>query len=518
MSARAEVGAPPSRPSTRPGQRLLGAGRRIGDALRSVPAAAWACALVMLANGLAWSLIVPPFEVPDENAHYAYVQQVAERGTVPRPVRKEGELSPAEDNTLASIGFYQIVGEAQNPAPMSELQQRTIEAVGRAGLSARGSGNALSATNNPPLYYVLEAVPYELASGGTVLDRLAAMRVLSALMGACTVLFVYLFLMELLPRRRWAWAAGALVAAFQPLFGFMSGGVNSDSLVYLLAAATFWALARAFRRGLTPLNGGLIGVSLGLGLVTKFNMLGFLPAIALALALMVRRSWPAERASALRGAAWALGLAAAPVIVYLALNHLVWHRGAIPGGIGSVPAAAGAVRKFNFREELSHIWQLFLPPVGMHRQFADLPLWSLWFKGFMGRFGWLDYTFPWRFYSYAFVVSVIVLALAVGEVVRRRRALLARLGEFAVYALILAGVCVEIGVQSYREMIQTAGIGQFAQARYMLPMLCLYAAIVALAVRFGGRRWGPAIAVVLVVAAIGHDVMAQVITVSRFYS
>ena len=210
--------------------------RRLRRTLSSVPRAGWACALVMLANGLAWSLIVPPFEVPDENAHYAYVAQVAERGTLPHHAVREGMLSPAQDAMLGALGFYQIVGETHNPAPMSELQQRNIEAVAREPLSTRGSGDALSATNNPPLYYVLEAVPYKLASGGTVLDRLAAMRVLSALMGAVTVLLVYLFLSELLPARRLAWCAGALIVAFQPLFGFMSGGVNNDNLLYLTAA------------------------------------------------------------------------------------------------------------------------------------------------------------------------------------------------------------------------------------------------------------------------------------------
>ena len=73
-------------------------------------------------------------------------------------------------------------------------------------------------------------------------------------------------------------------------------------------------------------------------------------------------------------------------------------------------------------------------------------------------------------------------------------------------------------MQSYREMIQSGGVGQFEQARYMLPLLCLYAAIAALAARFGGRRWGPAIGATLVMLAIGHDLFAQMITVSRFYA
>jgi 4-amino-4-deoxy-L-arabinose transferase-like glycosyltransferase len=488
------------------------------DALPRVPRAARLCALVALANGLAWSLITPPFEVPDENAHYAYVQQVAERGTVPHHVPPERQLSPAQDATLAAIRFYNIVGEKLNPAPWSSLQQQQVQAVESAHLSTRGSGDALTATYNPPLYYSLEAVPYEIGSSGSVLDRLALMRVLSALMGAVTVLLSYLFLRELLPARRYVWSAGALAVAFQPLFAFMSGGVNNDDLLYLMAAGTLWALARTFRRGLTPANGALVGAFLGLGVVAKLTLLGFVPAVAVGLALASRRAWPADRAAALRGCAWAVGLAAAPIGTYLALNRFVWTRGAIPGGIGSVPAPAGATARFDFTQELSHIWQLFLPPVGMRHQFGYLPLWQTWFKGFVGKFGWLDYGFPSYAYKIALAPFAILALLAAGELVRRREAFRRRLGEFAVYALATAGVCVEVGVQSYREMVQTGGTGHFEQPRYVLPMLCLYGAIVALAVRFAGRRWGPALATLVVVAALGHDLLAQAVTISRYYA
>ncbi len=489
--------------------------------LRAVPKAAWACALVALANGLAWSLITPPFEVPDENAHYAYVQQIAERGTVPHLVKQEGHLSPAEDGVLGAVLFYQIVGERPNPAPMSQLQQRLVEQVEREELSTRGSGDALSATNNPPLYYMLEAVPYALGSSGSVLDRLALMRALSALMGAVTVLLVYLFLRELLPGRPWAWSTGSLVVAFQPLFGFMSGGVNSDDLLYLAAAGVLWALARTFRRGLTPANGALLGGFLGAGIVTKLTLIGFVPAVAAGVALALWRAWPrtGARSSALRGAAWAIGLAAAPFILDVALNRFAWNRGAIPGGIGGVTTATGVPPlKFNFGEELSHIWQLYLPSIGMRDQFSYVPLWKTWFKGFFGRFGWLDYKFSYHFYLAALAVSLGTIALAVAEIVRRRRAFLRHVAEFAVYALALAGICVEVGVQSYRLMIQSGGFAQFEQARYLLPTLGLYGAIAALAASFGGRRFGPAIGAALVLLAIGHDISAQVITISRYYA
>ncbi len=519
MSAALGGSLPASAPRERASFRFARARRLLARVKEAVPRAAWACALVALANGLAWSLITPPFEVPDENAHYAYVQQVAERGTLPHLVQPEGHLSPAEDGMLGAVLFYQIVGERPNPAPWSQLQQDDIEKVEHEKLSTRGSGSALTATNNPPLYYALESIPYKLGSSGSVLDRLALMRALSALMGAVTVLIVYMFLTELLPGRRWAWSAGALVVAFQPLFGFMSGGLNNDNLLYLTSAGVLWALARTFRRGLTPGNGALIGGFLGAGLVTKLTMIGFAPAVGLGVLVALQKSWAQLKARALGGAAWVIGLGLGLFALNVLLNHLFWNRGAIPGGVGSVTSSPGApTLKFNFREELSHIWQLYLPAIGMKHQFSYVPLWKTWFKGFFGRFGWLDYKFGYHFYLAALAVSLGVVALAVAEIVRKRRAFLARIAEFAVYVTAVVGVCAEIGVQSYRTFIQSGGFSQFEQPRYLLPLLALYGAIAALAVRFGGRRWGPAIGAGLVLLAIGHDIAAQLITIERYYA
>jgi len=491
-----------------------GVGGQLHGLWGRVPKAARMCALVALANGVAWSLIVPPFQVPDENAHYAYVQQVAERGTLPRQTQPEGPLSPREDQLLSALLTFGIVGHTDNPAPDTQVQQQVIDAIVKQDFPAVGSGNALTATSNPPLYYALQAIPYKLVPGGKVLDKLAAMRLLSALMGAVTVLLVFMFLRELLPGARWAWPTGALLVAFEPLFGFISGGVNNDDLLYLTAAGVLWSVARAFRRGFTPAGGVLIGGFLGVGLISKLTLLGFVPAVALALALLTRRAWSRDRRSATRGLLWAVGLSAAPIAVYALLDHLVWGRGAIPGGVGSV--AGTGLRRSSINEEFSHVWQLFLPRLWMRPQFTYSPLWSTWFEGFVGRLGWLDYGFPAWFYRAAEGVSLFVCALAVGELVRRRDALRRRAGELGVYVVALCGLCAEIGIESYRYLIANGGV--FEQARYLLPLLCLYGAIVALAVRFLGPRWGPALGAVLVVLAVGHDLFAQAITISRYYA
>jgi 4-amino-4-deoxy-L-arabinose transferase-like glycosyltransferase len=486
--------------------------------LRGIPRAGWLCALVALANGFAWSLITPPFQVPDENAHYAYVQQIAERGTLPHTIAKEGALSPRQDATMAAINVFSIVGQAQNPAPFSELQQQALDRAVDQNLSARGTGDALTASDNPPLYYLLQVIPYKLTPGGKVLDRLELMRLVSVLMAAITVLLVFLFLCELLPSRPWAWTTGALLVAFQPMFAFISSGVNNDALLYLTATGVLWAIARAFRRGLDVDGGVAIGAFLGFGLVTKLTLLAFVPAAVVALALLLRRSWrsPSARITAMRGVLVAVVLSAAPIGIYELFTRLVLNRGAIPLAVVNVPASA-VVHKYDFREELSHIWQLFLPTLGhMRHQFTYLPLWETWFKGLVGHFGWLDYGFPeWTYWSVLAVAGVLVL-LALAELTRCRRTLVRRLDELVVYILALAGLCGEIGVESYRLYIENGA--QFEQARYLLPVIGLYAAIGALAVRFGGRRFGPALAGALIVLALGHDLFAQAISIARYYT
>ncbi len=258
-----------------------------------------------------------------------------------------------------------------------------------------------------------------------------------------------------------------------------------------------------------------MGGFLGLGLLSKLTMLSFVPAACLALLLLV---WQAKspRARALRGAGVAILMAAAPFAIYALLDRYVWGRGFFPGGIGTTTASPYVGQKFSTAEELSHAWQLFLPRLWMHPQFSTYPFWPVWFVGFFGRFGWQDYIFPYWLYQVARVVVIVVLVLAAFECWRRRSSLRRRWGELAVYAGAVAGLCAVIGIEAYRHYL-SSGL-EFAQARYLLPLLGLYGAIGALAVRAGGRRWGPALGAALVILALGHDLYGQAITIARYYS
>ena len=63
--------------------------------------------------------------------------------------------------------------------------------------------------------------------------------------------------------------------------------------------------------------------------------------------------------------------------------------------------------------------------------------------------------------------------------------------------------------------IQLGEAEGFEQARYLLPLLPLYAAVIALAARGAGRRYGPAAGVLIVSVAIAHSLLAMLLPVTR---
>jgi hypothetical protein len=102
------------------------------------------------------------------------------------------------------------------------------------------------------------------------------------------------------------------------------------------------------------------------------------------------------------------------------------------------------------------------------------------------------------------------------ELLARRGALGARLPELATYAAITVGVLAMVGASSYvGDVIDHEA--PFGEPRYLLPMLPLFGALMALTVRAGGRRWGPVVGAALVVLILGHDLFSQLQVIARYY-
>jgi 4-amino-4-deoxy-L-arabinose transferase-like glycosyltransferase len=475
--------------------------------------AAWICALVATLNAMAWSLVTPAFQVPDEQAHFAYVEQLARGHSLPSSASQEyalDEVQALEDLQVGRVSF-----EPQHGTIASRAQQRTLEAQ-LASAKARtpgATGAAGTAATEPPLYYALEAIPYELGSGGTVLDQLTLMRLLSAAMAGLTALFSFLFLREILPATPAAWTVGGLGVAFMPGLAFICGAVNPEGMFCAVAAAIFYCLARGFRRGLTQRLGIALGALIAVGFLTKLNFLGLAPGAAVGLLVLARRRLAAGGGrEAMRALAPGLALAASPVLVYVVANMFSHHHTL---GFGSTALAQTAKR--SLPGEASYIWQLYLPRLpGMRVDFADVsPIRDVWFNGLVGEYGFEDTFFPTWVVRAAVLPALAIAALAGRDLVRRRAVLRARVAEFGVYAAMALGVMVLVGASSYLWFpAEAAG---FPEARYLLALIPLFGLVLGLAVRGAGRRWGPAVGTLIVVLFIAHDIFSQLQEIARYY-
>jgi hypothetical protein len=508
--------------ASRLGRWASAAGAALLRLVRRVPRLAWFCVLVAFLNAACWSLLTPPFQVPDEPSHFAYAQYVAEAGALPH--ENSDRWSEEEIAVLKALHHREVRGSPEHEAITSSAEQELLENTLNEPLSRVGEGGAGVASSQPPLYYAAEAVPYFLGSWGSILDRLELMRLLSALMAGVTALFGYLFVREALPRVPWAWTVGGLGIALVPLLGFMSGAVNPEAMFVAVAALGFFLIARAFRRGLTPALAIGIGVTIALGTLTKLNFLGLVPGMLVALVVLSVRAAGGlreivsdfrPRAPVLaRYLGIGLGAAIIPGLAYVLINVARGHP--VLGSASAVLHPTGG--HGTIFDEAGYIWQFYLPRLpGMSTDFHGVsPLAAIWFNRSVGLYGWLDTAFPQWLYDVALVPLVALLGLGIRSLVVNRRALPSRLGEGVSYALMFLGMLVLIGSASYQHFPEQAGT--YGEPRYLLPLLPLAGAWLALSARGAGRRFGPATGVVIVMLFVGWNLASQLQLIARFYS
>jgi hypothetical protein len=139
---------------------------------------------------------------------------------------------------------------------------------------------------------------------------------------------------------------------------------------------------------------------------------------------------------------------------------------------------------------------------------------QIWLKGLVGRYNWLETTFPGWVYTVALLPAALIITLALRTLVANRPRLRERTPELATYAAIALGVLVVIAADSYLQYPQLrAGV---SEPRYLLPLLAPGAAIFALAAR-GARRFGPAIGTLLIMLVFTDDILSQMLEITRYF-
>lgn len=213
-----------------------------------------------LAVAILYAVHTPPWQAPDEPAHYNYIKYLAEQQRL--PVLQRGDY-PHD--------YLEEIKSRQFPPEMS-IEPLRYE------------------FHQPPLYYILAALLYKIFVGS-----LLPLRLLSVLLGCGLIWAAYHVVKAVFPEDETLALGTAAFVAFVPMHVAMTAAVNNDTLAELILAAMLWMLlryVRAYPLGSEEIAGKRLielGVLMGLGLLTKMTTL---VAVPLALvAVFVREVW-----------------------------------------------------------------------------------------------------------------------------------------------------------------------------------------------------------------------------------
>ncbi|MHB9034939.1 MAG: glycosyltransferase family 39 protein [Anaerolineae bacterium] len=195
--------------------------------------------VVYVVLGSLYAVKTPLWQVPDEPAHYNYIRYIAENGAL--PVLVQGDF-PAE--WLSVLKMFKFEGMSIDRVKYESHQ--------------------------PPLYYLV-ATPVYLLASSLKLQIPLILRFFSLLIGAFALWFGYRIVRIIFPEEpALALGTGAFLATL-PMHLTMAMGINNDVLVELILALvvglivlskiTSWSWKRAL----------LLGVLLGLALLTKLQ-------------------------------------------------------------------------------------------------------------------------------------------------------------------------------------------------------------------------------------------------------
>ncbi|HSH02935.1 MAG TPA: glycosyltransferase family 39 protein, partial [Anaerolineae bacterium] len=214
--------------------------------------------------GLIYATVTPIFEASDELWHYPMVRHLADGN--PLPVQGADYVGPWKQQASQPPLYYYVAAGLTWWIDTSDMETVRYQ-------NPHVDNGVITADGN------INLVVHD-REGSTWQGTLLAVRIVryfSVLLGLGTVYLTYLIGRMAAPRRPEVGLGGAAVTAFTPMFLFISGAVNNDNLVMVLAALALWLMMRTVAEKRLEWKWlGLIGLISGAGALAKF------PALALA--------------------------------------------------------------------------------------------------------------------------------------------------------------------------------------------------------------------------------------------
>lgn len=189
-------------------------------------------------NALSWIILIPLWQYPDEQAHFAQVQDLVELGKVPFLLNTSYEVDLSEkilgtDRNFSGINKFTYHPEfkiqySNNNFGLSEIFLHNIP------IDLRKTLVKNEATLNPPLYYNLAAIFYKFQYNSDLFSRVYIVRLMSLAIFLLTILVAIRVGNLIFSKDKFLAISLPVLSAFMPMFVFTSTGILPDVLTNLL--------------------------------------------------------------------------------------------------------------------------------------------------------------------------------------------------------------------------------------------------------------------------------------------
>jgi hypothetical protein len=242
---------------------------------------------------LLYSVAMPIFEASDELSHFPVVKYISDG--LGLPVQRPGVKTAWEQEGSQPPLYYLLVSPIARWIDTSDMAERL-----HYNPHAQPGDPYLHANRNLVVHSDAEDVPWQ----GTTL-AVHLIRFASIAMGVATVIVIGALLREIAPERPDLAAGAMAIAAFTPMFVFITASVNNDNLVILLSTIALVLTAQILNeriRGSRAAEAGkrrwlirraALAMIIGLAALSKVSGLTLLApaAIALSIVHLPKREW-----------------------------------------------------------------------------------------------------------------------------------------------------------------------------------------------------------------------------------
>lgn len=413
---------------------------------------------------LGFLMATHPFEIPDEQSHFASVQFLVNQKRMPTMNDKKN-LSIEEQKAEEILGVMSLGQNKYSRHP----EYRMEYVPGFQGLFESDLANLNTPSNRntytihqaalyPPLYYLFASIFYRIAYSSDIITRIFTTRIASIILASIIPLLTYLLGLRIWQKKSNAIILAALSILF-PMSSYLGAGINSDNLHNLLFTAAIILAVDLINKGWSTNRSLMIGSVIGIDLITKPQ--GYILIPIFGIAVLIRWEWQE----------WRLWIKHLVYIVAPILLFAGWQE--LPKflfGSDSQGATAYMARSINYSgaDNFATFVRGYIITTT-----KEMVVW------YWGVFKWFGVILPkpfWWIANRVIAVSGIGIILKLAKDIRAKK--LSRTGKIIIFSLIsniiYASALFWFDWQFFQEYGRSLGL----QARYYLPLLSLQLALI----------------------------------------